>query len=162
MRMQVRSLASLSGFRIQRCCELWYRSQTRLRSRIAVAVTQASSYSSSSTPSLGTFMSHRCRPKKPKKKNTGGSVWLCVIHTQTTNLYMRMCGVSPSSWFKSSYCSSWIKYLSEQTDQTISSCYRHSSWDRRSRQLQQFLALLHIPYCGYVCTWVSAKPINRK
>ena len=28
MRMQVRSLASLSGLRIQSCRELWYRSQT--------------------------------------------------------------------------------------------------------------------------------------
>ena len=35
---KVRSLASLSGLRIQHCCELWYRSQTQLRSRIAVSV----------------------------------------------------------------------------------------------------------------------------
>ena len=32
MRTQVRSLASLSGFRIRRCCELWCRSQIQLRS----------------------------------------------------------------------------------------------------------------------------------
>jgi len=38
MRLQVRSLASLSGLRIHRCGELWYRSQTRLGSHIAVAV----------------------------------------------------------------------------------------------------------------------------
>ena len=38
MRMQVRSLASLSGLRIRHCCELWYRSQTWLGSDIAVAV----------------------------------------------------------------------------------------------------------------------------
>ena len=38
MRMQVRSLALLSGLRIHHCCELWCRSQTRLRSHIAVAV----------------------------------------------------------------------------------------------------------------------------
>ena len=30
MRLQVRSLASLSGLRIRRCCELWCRSQIRL------------------------------------------------------------------------------------------------------------------------------------
>ena len=34
----VRSLASLSGLRIQRCHELWWRSQTQLGSGIAVAV----------------------------------------------------------------------------------------------------------------------------
>ena len=31
-------LASLSGLRIQRCCELWCRSETRLGSYFAVAV----------------------------------------------------------------------------------------------------------------------------
>ena len=40
MRMQVRSLASLSGLRIWRCHELWCRSQTQLGSCIAVAVVQ--------------------------------------------------------------------------------------------------------------------------
>ena len=38
MRMQVRSLASLSWLRIRCCCELWCRSHMRLRSHIAVAV----------------------------------------------------------------------------------------------------------------------------
>ena len=38
MRMRVQSLASLSGSGIQRCCELWYTSQTRLESGIAVVV----------------------------------------------------------------------------------------------------------------------------
>jgi len=38
MRLQVRSLALLSGSRIWHCHELWCRSQTRLRSGIAVAV----------------------------------------------------------------------------------------------------------------------------
>ena len=33
----VRSLAFLSGSRIQRCCELWCRSQMQLRSCVAVA-----------------------------------------------------------------------------------------------------------------------------
>ena len=48
MRMRVQSLALLNGLRIQRCCELWGRSQTRLRSDVAVAVVEASSYSSDS------------------------------------------------------------------------------------------------------------------
>ena len=38
MRMWVQSLASLSVLRVQHCRELWYRSQTQLRSCIAVAV----------------------------------------------------------------------------------------------------------------------------
>ena len=38
MRKQVQSLTSISGFRIPRCRELWRRSQTWLRSFVAVAV----------------------------------------------------------------------------------------------------------------------------
>ena len=38
IRMQVQSLASLSGLRLQHCPELWCRSQVWLRSGIAVAV----------------------------------------------------------------------------------------------------------------------------
>ena len=41
MRMWVQSLASLSGLRIQHCCELWHRSQTWLGSHIAVALAYA-------------------------------------------------------------------------------------------------------------------------
>ena len=61
--------ASLSGLRVWRCCELWCRSQTRHRSGIAVAVVQASNYSSDQTPSLGTSICHECGPKKTKKRN---------------------------------------------------------------------------------------------
>ena len=39
-RTQVRSLASLSGLRIQHCSELWYRLQMWLRSHVAVAEVQ--------------------------------------------------------------------------------------------------------------------------
>ena len=38
MRLRVQSLALLSGLRIQRCRELWCRSQMQLRSVVAVAV----------------------------------------------------------------------------------------------------------------------------
>ena len=38
MELWIRSLALLSGLRIQHCCELWCRSQTWLRSGIAAAV----------------------------------------------------------------------------------------------------------------------------
>ena len=69
MRTQVPSLASLGGLRIWCCCELWCRSQTRLRSGIVVAVAQASSYSSDWTHTLGTPMCQGC---SPKKKGGGG------------------------------------------------------------------------------------------
>ena len=62
----VQSLPSLS------CHELWYRSQTQLRSCVAVAVVQASDYSSNWTPSLGTYMCRGCghkKTKRQKKKN---------------------------------------------------------------------------------------------
>ena len=64
--MQVQSLASLSGLRIGHCHELWCRSQTRLRSHVAVA--GASSYSPNLTPGLGTSICCRCGPKKQKAK----------------------------------------------------------------------------------------------
>ena len=57
----------LSGLRIWHCLELWCRSQTQLGSGVAVAVVESSSYSSNSTLSLGTFIYHRCGPKKKKK-----------------------------------------------------------------------------------------------
>ena len=38
MRLQVLSLALLSGLRIRCCCELWCRSQMRLGSRVSVAL----------------------------------------------------------------------------------------------------------------------------
>jgi len=68
IRLRVPSLASLSGLRIQCCCELWCRSQMRLILDDAVAVVEACSYSSYWTPSLGTSICHKCGPKKQKKK----------------------------------------------------------------------------------------------
>ena len=40
MKLQVWSMALLSELRIRCCCELWYMSQTRLGSHLAVAVAQ--------------------------------------------------------------------------------------------------------------------------
>ena len=68
MRLRVRSLALLSGLRIWCCCELWCRLQTWFRSGIAVAVAQASGYSSDLTPSLGTSVCRGCSPKEQEKK----------------------------------------------------------------------------------------------
>ena len=68
LRTQVWSLASLSGLRLWHCDELWCSLQTKLGSCVAVAVGQASGYSSDLIPSLGTFICHRTSPKRPKKK----------------------------------------------------------------------------------------------
>ena len=70
MRLQVQYLASLSGLRIQRCHDLWYRLQTCQGSgvAVAVAVVSAGSCSFDSTPSLGTSICHRRSPKKKKNK----------------------------------------------------------------------------------------------
>ena len=70
MRLQVPSLALLSGLRIWHCHELWCRLQMRLRFHVAVALVQAGSYSSDSTPSLGTSMCRERGPKETKKKKT--------------------------------------------------------------------------------------------
>ena len=51
-----------------RCCELWCRSQTLLRSHVAVALASAGSCSSDWTPSLGTSICCGYGPKKTKKK----------------------------------------------------------------------------------------------
>ena len=60
----------LGRMRVRRCPELWPRSQMRLGSRVAVAVVWASSWSSSSAPSLGTATCCRRGPKKGKNEKT--------------------------------------------------------------------------------------------
>ena len=80
MRLCFRSLASLSGLRIWHCCELWYRSQTWLGSRIAVTVVLGLQCSSDLTPNLGTSIccgcgSKKTRQKKKKKKRTWCEHW---------------------------------------------------------------------------------------
>ena len=67
MRLQVQSLASLSRLRIRCCRELGCGLQTQLGTRVAVA--QAGSCSSDSTPSLGTSVCHRCGPKTKTEQN---------------------------------------------------------------------------------------------
>ena len=65
MRIWVQSLASLNGLRIWHCCKLWCRLQTRLGSRVAMAVASCSSHW---TPGLGTSICCRWGPKKKEKK----------------------------------------------------------------------------------------------
>ena len=61
-------LDAINGLRIQCCHELRCRLQTWFRSYVAVAIAQASSYSSDLTPSLGTSICHRCGPKKTNQQ----------------------------------------------------------------------------------------------
>ena len=75
MRTQVRSLALLRGLSIQCCRELWCELQTWLRCGIAVAVVQASGYSSTLPPCLGTSICRRCGPKKGQKKKKYHHYW---------------------------------------------------------------------------------------
>ena len=63
MRMWVRSLASFSGLRIRQYPKLWCNSDMA-RIPCCCGCGVASSYSSDSTPSLGTSICHRCGPKK--------------------------------------------------------------------------------------------------
>ena len=78
IRTRVRSLASLSGLRIWRCCELRCRLQTRLGSGVAVALVWAGSYSSGSIPSLGSSICHE--DKKIKNKNKLLGILACYLY----------------------------------------------------------------------------------
>ena len=70
MKTWVRTLASLSGLRIQCCHKLWCTSQTQLVPGIAVAVAYISSFSSDSTPSLGTSICLGLAIKKKKERKS--------------------------------------------------------------------------------------------
>ena len=80
MRLRVQSLASGSGLRIWHCHKLWCRSQTWLRSGVAVAVVEASSYSSNPTPSPGTSTccdyGHKKKHKRTNKKTRMQLKWM--------------------------------------------------------------------------------------
>jgi len=93
-RMWVRSLVLLSGLRLQCCRELWCRSKTQLGARVAVAVVQASSCSSDSSPSLGTSICCGCGPKKGKKQN---KTKLRTWRSDTTFIWLRWTDVFPKT-----------------------------------------------------------------
>ena len=84
---QVRPLALINGLGIQCCCNLRHRWQIQFRSHVAMAIVQASSYSSDLIPSLGTSICCRSSPKKKKKKKK--SVLLLVTSEQ--NFYFHFC-----------------------------------------------------------------------
>ena len=82
------SLALLSGLKIWHCRELWYRSQMRLGSGIAVV--WASGYSFDLTLSLGTSACCGCSPKKKRKKKS------YALPFNTYSQYFSTHGVSKS------------------------------------------------------------------
>ena len=114
MSSQVRSLALFSGRRVQCCHELWCRSQMQLGSQVAMAVVQASSYSSNSTLSLGTSICYGCSPKKtsPQRKKMN----LCQIvslHEESKNVITskeNSGSYCPTFWGLVVYCSRVISY----------------------------------------------------
>ena len=90
MRMQVGSLAPLSGLRIQRCYELWCRAQTWLGSDVAVTMAEASGCSSDKIPGLGTSIGCGCGPKKKKcKVNIKIFLikWLCCKYSVLKSIF---------------------------------------------------------------------------
>ena len=72
VRLQVRSLALLSGLRIWHCHELWCRWQKWLGGGMAVAVAGCGQLLPAAValirPSLGTSICHRCSPKKQNRQ----------------------------------------------------------------------------------------------
>ena len=71
---------------------LWRRLQTRLGSRVAVALAKAGTYSSDSTPSLGTSICHGSGPRNDKTKKKKKKSFLFSAFSQLThNLQSSMC-----------------------------------------------------------------------
>ena len=89
MRMQVQFLASLPGLKIQHCHKLQCRSQMWFGSLVAVAMAQADSCSSNSTPSPGTSICRRCSHYKiffKREKKTIENTDVFWTQDKTSNL----------------------------------------------------------------------------
>ena len=71
MRMQIRSLAWLSGLRTWCCCQCGLQTQLRTRVAVAVAVAVAGRCSSGSTPWYVNFDMPQVQPSKKKGRVTG-------------------------------------------------------------------------------------------
>ena len=75
MRIWVWSLASLSGLRIKHCHELWYRSQTWLRSGIAVAIARPAAAALIKLLSWEPLYAKGAALKSKKKEQTSKGTW---------------------------------------------------------------------------------------
>ena len=90
MKLQVGSLASLSGLRIWWSHELWFRLQMRLGSYVAVVVLQAGSCSSCQTPNLGNFLCCEFGPKKQTNKQINKSfnkITAVLLYTNNKSIH---------------------------------------------------------------------------
>ena len=87
IRMQVQSLAFLSGLKIGLCLKLWSRLQIWLRSGISVAMAVVRTCCSDSTPSLGTSICHGCSSKKTKTNKQTNKTHYLFIPTQISSLF---------------------------------------------------------------------------
>ena len=90
---QVQSLASLSGLRIRSCREVG------IGHRQGLDLAVAGSYSSDSTPSLGTSVCCRCGPKKQKGRKEGRNFLLSckagfLTHSLKTPNYLDHCCIA--------------------------------------------------------------------
>ena len=122
MRMQVRSLASFT-VRIQRCHELWCRSQVWLRSGIAVAVVQAGSCSLDSTSRLRTSICHGCGPKKQKKETKEKKTPYLLLNVSPSVHGLSLLITSPPSIWRGS-CTLWTHTCTCSTLRLLQSAFR--------------------------------------
>ena len=104
MRTRDPSLAPLSGLRIRHFHEPWYTLQTWLRSRVAVAVVYAGSYSSDSTPrelpyAVGVVLKMQ-KIKINLKVGSSRSLLVCLFFGQTQGMWK--CQGQGSNWHHSS------------------------------------------------------------
>ena len=84
MRVRVRSLALLSGLRIQHRCELWCGLQMRLRSHVAVAVATAPIRPRAGGPPCAMGVALK-RQKKKQTKNLFSAYHSCSIYLLNTS-----------------------------------------------------------------------------
>ena len=87
MRMWVRTLALLLGLRIQHC-ELWCRLQMWLGSGVAVALVEASCYSSDLTHSLGTSICYGCGSKKTTTPQKTHKLYKKIVFLLYSNIFV--------------------------------------------------------------------------
>ena len=112
MMMWVQIQATLSGLKIWCCHKLQHSSQKQIRSCVAEAVVQASSFISGSNPSLGISICHWCSPKKKINKN--------LTCTYRTNIMLTFTlSMSNDSMGCPSVCRNKSFYLSRLTGPSI-------------------------------------------
>ena len=89
----------LPGLRLKHHRERWCRLQMQVRSGIAVAVVYTGSYSSYSTPSLGTSICHGYGPKKtPPQKKGSKNGHSCLVPGLRAKAFHFLCNLMQPLW----------------------------------------------------------------